>query len=243
MGKKGSVYCAADSEWLRLLGKGCCFQFCVGEVVVSETPDWGRQDKPSEMPTLCGEFLSGQTPHHCCSGKGVGKMLSEKPQSYGWWKKGEIEPCSREGYPTFPGLGRLCFRNGMSLKVFECPIRGLGKHLEIVPSRPRVMHDDLSRLGRNEAPQVLRTVLQPLMVEMGWQSETLGFATFKKIFFPKGSPSRNYLIRKPLELIRIDFFFVCWRARHPNPWQYIGGNGLFTHFFPQAHTIQVQKKS
>lgn len=167
MGKKGSIYCAADFEWLRLLGKGCCFQFYVGEVVVSETPDWGRQDKPSEMPTLCGEFLSGQTPHHCCCGKGVGKMLSEKPQSYGWWKKGEIEPSSREGYPTFPGLGRLCFRNGMSLEVFECPIRGLGKHLQIVPSRPRVMRGDLSHLGRNEAPQVLRTVLQPLMVENG----------------------------------------------------------------------------
>ena len=126
--------------------------------------------------------------------------------------RGEMSPAV-----AFPGPGRLCFSKGVSRKVTESPRGGWC----VMP------------WGRSETPRVLRTELLPLMVGMGWQNETPWFATFKKILSPKGSPSRNYLITKTLELIHIDLFLLsCFRARHLNPWWYIGGNGLFTHFPP-----------
>lgn len=74
-----------------------------------------------------------------------------------------------------------------------------------------------------------------------WQNEIAGSAAFKASPFPKGSLSRNHSISKPLELIHIDIF-VCLRARHLNPWSFIGGNGLFNLlFFPITYHTVTEK--
>ena len=113
-------------------------------------------------------------------------------------------------------------RNGLLRKVVEYSTDGLREHLEMAFLGPRVMHDDLSHLGRKEVVSVLRAVL-PLrwecgdkMTLLGDKMTLLGLLHPRGVFSPKAARLQIIHSANPRLITHIGFSF-CLRARYLNP--------------------------